>query len=432
MTRYVIVGNSAGGIGAAEAIREVDRESPVTIISEEEYLAYSRPLISEYLAGEKSLREMLYRDEGFYARRRIETRLGQRVQRVNPDGWLELASGERLEWDRLILATGGRPIVPPMAGRELKGVYTFTTLGDAQALARALVGSKRVVVVGGGLIGLSVTEALVKRGMRVHLVELKDRVLSLVLDEVASRLVEERLLQAGVDVLTGLSVEAVLPRASNPDQVGAVALSDGRELGCDLVVVAIGVAPRTELAMTAGLQVNRGIVVDRRMATSVPGIYACGDAAEAYDFLLDANRVVPIWPSAYLGGRVAGLNAAGRPREYPGGTSMNSLNYFGLCVASAGDLGTNGHAGLETITRGAERGRYRKVVLRDDRVVGFVMAGEVEPAGLLLGLMRDGVPVRGFEKALASEDFHLIALPASLRRERLNKLPAVGGNDLPW
>lgn len=422
MTRYVIVGNSAGGIGAAEAIREVDRQGQVTIISDEPYATYSRPLISEYLAGEKSLPEMLYRDERFYQRRGLEARLGQRVRSVDPGGWVELDDGQRLEWDRLILATGGQPIVPPMAGRELQGVYTFTTLGDARAIAEGLAGAKTAVVIGGGLIGLSVTEALVKRGLRVHLVELKERVLSLVLDEPASRLVEERLRQAGVDVLTGLSVRAVLPRAGDAQRAGGVVLSDGRELACDLAVVAVGVAPRVELAREAGLAVNRGIVVDRQMATSVPGIYACGDAAEAYDFMLGANRVVPIWPNAYLGGRIAGLNAAGGSREYAGGTSMNSLNYFGLCVASAGELGTNGHSDLETVSREAERGRYRKVVLKDDCVVGFVMAGEVESAGLLLGLMRDGVPVRGFERALASEDFRLIALPASLRRERLSIL----------
>ena len=424
MTRYVIVGNSAGGIGAVEGIREVDAEGQLVLISDEPHPAYSRPLISEYLAGEKSWREMLYRDERFYERRRVETHLGQRVQRLDLSGWLELKGGERLEWDRLLLATGGRPIVPPMPGRDLEGVYTFTTLEDARALSAGIANARTAVVVGGGLIGLSVAEALLKRGLSVHLIELRERVLSLVLDETASRMVENRLRQAGIQVITDASVAAIAPRSSDPSRLGSVTLKSGPELPCDVVVVAIGVSPRVDLAAQAGLVVNRGIAVDRQMATSAPGVYACGDAAEAYDFVHAASRVVPIWPSAYLGGRIAGLNAAGRPHAYPGGTSMNSLKYFGLCVASAGEITADGDPELKTIAGGIHQGRYRKVALRDGRVVGFVMAGEVEAAGLLLGLMRDGVSVRGYEAALVEKGFNLMALPAALRRERLHKLPS--------
>jgi NAD(P)H-nitrite reductase large subunit len=163
------------------------------------------------------------------------------------------------------------------------------------------------------------------------------------------------------------------------------------------------------------VKVNRGIVVDRHMATSYPNIYACGDVAETYDFVLGTSRLTPIWPNAYLGGRIAGYNMAGRHTEYPGGTGANSLKYFGYPVVSAGTV--NPQDGCEVLVSGQGR-IYRKVVLKDDRIVGLVFAGDIQQSGLVFGLMREGVDVRPFKDALVREDFGVTFLPQALRRAR--------------
>ncbi|MBI2865774.1 MAG: FAD-dependent oxidoreductase, partial [Chloroflexi bacterium] len=303
MPKYLIVGNSAGGIAAAEAIRSRDRIGPLAIVSDEPYPAYSRPLISKYLAGETTEEGILYRSRDFYQKNRIEAHLGRKAVRLDLEGHrLLLEDGQSLPWEQLLLATGGTPIIPRMEGLNRAGVFTFTTLDDARKLESALDPCGRVVVVGGGLIGMSVTEALVKRGATVTVVELLDRVLAALLDEEASRAVEVVLRRKGVEVLTGQTVQAILPDPSG-QRVGAVALSSGVELPCCAVVVAVGVSPRLDLVRDTAIASNRGIIVDRRMATSVPGVFACGDVAEAHDFTTGSNRVIPVWPSAYLGGR---------------------------------------------------------------------------------------------------------------------------------
>jgi len=321
-TRYLIIGNSAGGIGAAEAIRQVDKEGTLTIVSEEPYPAYSRPLISKYLTGERTLDEILFRSFDFYDQNNIIFLPGKKVSHLELDqSTARLENGEQIAWEKLLLAVGGKPIFPGMEGSSKRGVFTFTNLDDAKAIDRFLDNARKAVVIGGGLIGISVTEALIKRGVAVSVVEMKERVLNTILDQQASLMAEEVIKQAGVEIIAGQTVVKVKGR----DTVEKVILDNGDAISCDLVVVAIGVLPRPELALDAQLEINRGIVVDRHMATNHPGVYACGDVAEAYDFVYGENRLTPIWPNAYVGGRIAGLNMAGATAEYPGGTAINSL-----------------------------------------------------------------------------------------------------------
>jgi len=414
MPKYVIIGNSAGGIGAGEAIREVDREGSIYIISDEPYPVYSRPLISEFLAGERTLDGMLYRPRDFYQQNSIEALLGRKVVGIDfPGARVALEGGESLLWERLLLATGGTPIVPNIAGREKEGVFTFTTLEDARRMEGFLEGKTRVVVIGGGLIGMSLASALVKRGVGVVMVELLDRVLGAVLDEPASRLVEGVLREAGIELIMGQTVREITGKSFEEGRVGGVVLQDGRQLSCGLVVIAIGVAPRTELVKNSPVKVNRGIVVDRHMATSYPHVYACGDVAEGYDFVYGTGRLTPIWPNAYLGGRIAGYNMAGKQTLYPGGTAANSFKYFGYPLVSAGMV--NPQNGCEVLVFRQDR-VYRKVVLKDDHIVGLVFAGDIQQAGVAFGLMREGVNVGPFKDALVRDDFGLTFIPQGVRR----------------
>lgn len=424
--KYLIIGNSAGGIGAAEAIREVDKAGSILIISDEPYPAYSRPLISEHLAERYPLEKMLFRPADFYERNNIRTLLGKKVERLDlTEHTIELQNEKRINWEKLLMATGGLPIVPQIKGIDLGGVFTFTTLDDAKAISQFLnqfpKRTARAVVIGGGLIGVSVTEALVKRRVEVTIVEMKERILNTILDEEASALEEETLRQDGVEIITGHTVAKV--SSYSEDVVTSVTLDNGRPIPCNLVIVAIGVLPRTELATDSGLKVNRGLVVDRYMTTSSPAVYACGDAAEAYDFIYGENRLIPIWPNAYIGGRVAGFNMAGVPTEYQGGTAMNSLKYFGLAIVSAGMVAPPDDS-YEVLSKKQNR-TYKKVVLKDGLVVGMVFTSDIEKSGIVFSLMKDRVNVGDFKQALVADDFGLVSLPEKMWRPRLEMPPSV-------
>jgi NAD(P)H-nitrite reductase large subunit len=418
-TKYLIIGNSAGGIGAAEAIRELDKSGSITIISDEAYPTYSRPLISKYITGERSLEQMLFRPAVFYSENDIVSLLGKRVESLELESHsARLDSGQRVLWEKLLLATGGTPIVPTIEGIGKRDVFTFTTFDDAKAIDEFLANAGTAVVIGGGLIGISVTEALVKRGIEVTVIEMKGRILNTILDEQASLIAEEALEQAGVRLITQHTVAEIAGGASTE----GVVLDDGERIPCDLVVVAIGVAPRTELVLGTGIDINRGIVIDRHMATNHPDVYSCGDAAEAYDFAYDTNRLTPIWLNAYLGGRIAGYNMAGMQSEYPGSTAMNSLNYFGLDICAAGMVTPPAGEGWEVLSR-QNGSNYQMAVVKDNILVGTVFVGDIEKSGIVFGLMRDRVNVGGFKQALLADDFGLASLPREIWQERLQTPP---------
>ncbi len=426
-TKYLIIGNSAGGIGAAEAIRQADKVGAITIVSDEPYPSYSRPLISEYLAEKCSLERMLFRPPDFYEKNNIRTILGRKAEQLNiDDHTIKLDDGRKITWEKLLLATGGVPIVPGIDGTGLKGVFTFTTLDDAKAIDEFLnqypARKVRAVVIGGGLIGVSVTEALVKRGVDVTIVEMKERVLNTILDEETSALEAEALRRVGVEIITGHTVGKVSSYLEG--EATGVTLDDGRPIPCEMVIVAIGVRPRTEFVSDTGIKINRGITVDRYMATSSPDVYACGDAAEAYDFIYGENRLTPIWPNAYMGGRVAGFNMAGVSTEYQNGTVLSSLKYFGLDVVAAGMVTPPDGKGYDVLRR-RYGDTYRMVVLKDGLVVGMAFVGNIEKSGIVFSLMKDKVKVDGFREALIADDFSLASLPEEIWRPRL-EMPSSG------
>jgi NAD(P)H-nitrite reductase large subunit len=362
---------------------------------------------------------MLFRPLDFCDQNNITCLLGKRVKDLGlGERTAELESGEHITWEKLLIASGGVPIVPRIRGGDKRAVFNFITLDDAKAIDEFLDNANKAVVLGGGLIGVSVTEALIKRRVEVAVVEMKERILNTILDDQASLMAEEALDKAGVRVITGSTVAEVMGK----QWVTGVLLDSGEEIPCGLVVVAIGVSPRTELVQGTDIKVNRGILVDRNMATNHPDVYACGDAAEAYDFIYDANRLTPIWPNAYIGGMIAGKNMAGIKAEYPGSTAINSLSYFGLDIAAAGIVVPPEGNGYELMSK-QDGGVYQKLVLKNGVIVGMICVSDVEKSGIIFGLMRDRVNVCDFKQALLADDFGLVCLPRELWRERLGMPP---------
>jgi NAD(P)H-nitrite reductase large subunit len=413
---YVIIGNSVAAVGAIEAIRKVDKEIRITVISDEPYSVYSRPLISEYLAGQVKEEMMAYRDPSFYEKNGVTKMLGRTVVSIDSaKKSVKLDNGEEVAYSKLLIATGGTPFVPPMKGLEHKGVQTFINMDDAKKLDAMVSTLKHVVVIGAGLIGLKAAESLVHRDVKVTVVELANRVMATVLDTDAGQIVQNALETAGVEITTGDTVDEIL--GNKKGQVSGVKLKSGKVLDCDAVIVAIGVIPNAKFAKESGVEVNRGIVVDNRMKTNLTDVYAAGDVAEGPDYLNGGVRCLPIWPNAYMQGKIAGFNMAGVDREFEGGVAMNSIELFGVPVISAG-LSNTDSDDLEVLTK-TEVDSYRKIVLRGSTVVGAVFVGKVERAGIVTGLIRDQIDVSSMRDRLLADDFGYIDFPIELRKERL-------------
>jgi NAD(P)H-nitrite reductase large subunit len=419
--KYLIVGASAAGTGAVEAIREMDPMGTIVVVSEEQCTQYSRPMISDYVSGKADVQKIKCRNEDFWKENNAELRLGKKAVALNlKEKTVSLEDGEMIAYEKLLLATGGKPFVPKMEGQDKDGVFTFTTIADAQRLAEKIdsIHAKSAVVIGAGLIGISVTDALVKRGLKVTVVELQEKILSLLLDAKASDVVEKLIRQAGVSFVTGQSVQKIVGTPENEGTVGGVILTKGDQIPCDVVIVAIGVIPRTELIAGTAVKINRGIVVDEHMQTNVPDVYASGDVAEAYDFILNQNRLLPLWPLAVLEGRVAGYNMAGLKTSYEGGTNMSSLKYFSVPIVSIGLANPKDDPALEILVKqDADRNVYKKLVLKNNIIVGMTLVNCIERAGILYNLMKNQVNVKKFKKDLLRDDFNLAVLPASLQRK---------------
>ena len=419
MSKYVIVGASAAGISAIEAIREVDPVGTITVISEEPCPQYSRPMISDFVSGKANLEKMKCRDDHFWEKNTVQALTGRTAVKLNlAERYVTLDGEDRINFEKLLIATGGKPFIPKIEGAEKDGVLTFTTFSDAERLAAKIEKSKKAVVIGAGLIGVSAAEALAKRGLEVTMVEFKDKILSLLLDATASDIVENVIRNAGVTIITGQTVQRILGKPEDDHVVGGAVLTNGDQVSCDLVIIAIGVVPRMELVAGTDVKTNKGIIVDRFMHTNVPDVYASGDVAEAYDFVLNENRPLPLWPLAQLEGRVAGYNMAGKKTDYPGGTSMSALKYFGIPIISVGLANPKDDGTYEILVKlDPEKNLYKKLVLKDNVIVGMTFVNDIERAGVIFYLMKNCVNVKKFKQEIISENFGLATLPSRLRKK---------------
>jgi len=414
---YVIVGNGVAAVGAVEGIRKIDSTGPITVISAEPYRAYGRPLIANLLSGKITEKDVYYRDDDFYASHGVNFLSGKKAGTIEVEKKsIVLEDGTAVSFGRLLIATGGIPFIPPMKGIGGPGVYTFTTLDDAKRLEQAAGKVERIVVIGGGLIGLKAAESLHDRGIMVTVVELADRILSSAFDREAGDIVEKRLREVGIEIILENSVREIV-RAKG--RVKGVVMNDGERRDCGAVVVAIGVIPNKAIVEGTGIMTDRGILTDDYLETSVPGIYAAGDVAEAPDLLLGRKRVTPIWPNAYLQGRCAGMNMAGAKKAYRGGMAMNSIEFYGIPTVSMGVSNPPEEGYAVRRVYEPERNIYRKIVLRDHRLVGAVLVGRIDRSGILTALMTGRTDVESIEDDILNDGFGFASMPADMRKKIL-------------
>ncbi|MFP4250698.1 MAG: NAD(P)/FAD-dependent oxidoreductase [Armatimonadota bacterium] len=420
-TKYLIIGNSVAAVAAVSGIREVDPAGSITLVAKEEHHTYSRPLITYLLGGKVDEEQMLYRPADWYEKAGVNAMLGTEIVSVDPDAHtVETAEGETIGYEKLLIATGGTPIVPPdLPGTDAGGVFTFTSLDDADAIKEYIEerGAQSAVVIGGGLIGLKSVEALLALEIDTTVVELADRMLSATFDETASLLAQKRLREAGVEVRCETTASELL--AEDGRVVGAK-LTDGDTIPTDLVIFAIGVFPATGIVEDTAIEVDRGILVDDRMQATAEDVYAAGDVAQARALLCGTQRCIAIFPNAYRQGEIAGRNMAGDDAAWDGGLVMNSVTVVDVPTISVGVTEALGEDYEVLSELDEDAYTYRKIVLDGDRIVGAVFVGKIDRAGIITGLIREQIDVAEIRDMLLSDDFGLISLPADYRQRVLS------------
>ncbi len=405
---YVIIGNGTAAVACIEGIREVDPDGEIALISSEKYPAYGRPLISYYLLGKVDKGHLNYRPADFYKKNKVKTMLKRTVEKIDPvSKQVVLDGGEAVKYNKLLVATGSRPFVPPMQGLEsVKNKFSFMTLDDAFALEKQLSKDKDVLVIGAGLIGLKCVEGIADRVRHITVVDLADRIMPSVLDIESGKMVQTVLEEKGVEfILNDCAAEF------NQNQV---TLKSGKKLTFDILVLAVGVRPNTELIKDAGGEVNRGVVINAKCETTLADIYSAGDCAEGYDKTIDGKRVLALLPNAYFQGRCAGLNMAGGVSSFVDGIPMNAIGFFGCHVLTAGV-----YEG-ECISR-VTPSSLKKLYIKDGKLSGFILINDIERAGIYTAMIREGTPLSSVDSKLLIEKPQLLAFSREVRDSKLTR-----------
>ena len=408
---YVLIGNSAAAVGAVEAIRRLDTEGSVSIVSNETHHTYSRPLISYLLAGKTDRRRMLYRPGDFYEKNGCRTYLGRTVTEIRPaEKKILLDDSTALPYDKLLYAAGSVPFVPKMEGIEtVEKKFTFLSLDDALALEKALTPDARVLILGAGLIGLKCAEGIRERAGSITVVDLSPRILSSILDGDASEIVEKHLTNQGISFKLGQSIKKLTK--------GMAETSGGEQIPFDILVLAAGVRPNTELLTEAGASAARGILTDCHMQSSLSDIYAAGDCCESIDVSSGESRVLALLPNAYRQGECAGTCMAGGDMRFGDAIPMNAIGFFGLHILTAGTYTGN-------IYEYHSGGQYKKLFYEDNRLKGYLLVGNVEKAGIYTALIRRQTPLDTLDFELVCETPGLMAFSRKFRARELGGIKA--------
>jgi len=400
------------------------------VISEEPYQAYSKPVISHFLSGKITWKQLL--DTGARLAPtgdNLEYLLNRTVLTVDATNHLlEMASGANIPYDRLLIASGAQQKIPPIPGLDAVRTQPFLTLNDAGILNRKIRPGKRALVIGGGLIGLEAAEALNQRGMLVTVVEIMPWLMPTVLDLNAGRIVASNFESHGVEIRTATMVNEISTQA---DGSGLATLSDGSKIPFALSVLAAGVEPRTFVKSIAGLRVEKGIVVDVDGRTTIDGVFAAGDVAEGPDPLRGGLSLNLNWMSAREQGRVAGRAMADSGDQYFGSVMLNSLNLIGCPVITlgisvipdnqlpAGDGSGGSLRYTEIIDTTKQPGVYRKLTIRDQKVVGAVLVGDITFSGTYHKLIRDGIDVGDLGVEMLTGGKRFVQRLSELRKQEM-------------
>jgi nitrite reductase (NADH) large subunit len=399
-TRLVMIGNGMAGVRTLEELLKIAPDLyEITVFGAEPHVNYNRILLSPVLAGEMTLKEIILNDEDWYARHGIRLHLGKKVVRIDRAARKVVADdGTEENYDRLLLATGSAPFVLPIPGKDLPGVLTYRDIADTEAMITAADRHRRAVVIGGGLLGLEAANGLKQRGMDVTVVHLMPWLMERQLDQTAGRMLQRSLEAKGLRFMLEKQTSEIVERDGRVD---SVRFKDGDEIPADLVVMAIGIRPNVELAQAARLHCNRGVVVSDTMQTHDPRIYAVGECVAHRGTTY--GLVAPLFEMAKVCANHLARFGIGR---YAGSALSTKLKVTGIDLFSVGDF-TGGEGTEEILLHDAIGGVYKKLVLRDNRIVGGVLYGDTVDGSWYFQLLRDRQNVADIRDHLMFGQSHL-------------------------
>lgn len=400
MTTYLIIGNGAAGNAAAQAIRRYDPEGTIHIFSRDKHPFYYVPALPDYLAGEKQLSQFTIHALDWYEKNRLDLHLDTEITRIDPDQKVaETRQGEQYSYDKLLLATGGYSFVPPIKGSDTEGVYTLRTLDDADTIRQKAGQSRRVVLIGGGLLGLEAGNGLRKAGLQVTVVEFFPRLLPRQMDVPGAALLQKQLEDMGFTFYLGAKTQEIVRENGGLTLV----LESGERLPADLVLISAGVRPELTLAQDLGLEIDKGVKVDDAMRTSRADIFAAGDLVE------HRGRFYGIWPASMEQGQVAGAAMAGQDAAYEGTVPANTLKVVGIDLMAAGDIDADGQL-PSVVSKDEARKTYRKLVFQDNVLVGAILLGDLRGSKEIQQAIREKKDLASLKPELEGLGFDLSAL----------------------
>ncbi len=395
MKRYLIIGNGVAGARAAVKIREADPKGEIHIFTEESYPFYYRVRFPEMVAGEVGIKELTIHTTAYYESKGISPHLEERISEVHPEKHeVTSAKGKTYPYDLLLMATGGDAFVPPIKGVEKRGTFTLRTMRDAIEMKEFSGNVRQAILIGGGLVGLETGGALLRRGVKVAVIEHNPRILPRQTDPGAAQILQKKMERMGFSFFLNGDSEEVL----GDERVEGVRLKDGRLVEGQMVIISAGVRPNLRLARASGLEIKNGILVNDRMETKRESIFAAGDVAE------HRGRCYGIWPAAQKQGETAGMNMAGGQALYEGTVVSNALKVVGVALTAAGEIDAEGT--LECLVReDREKGVYRKVAFKEDKIVGCILLGDVNGSSEILNAIERKIDVRELKRSILEETF---------------------------
>ncbi len=402
MNHHVILGAGPAGVIAAETIRQHAPNDRITLIGDEVEPPYSRMAIPYLLMGNIDERGTYLRKDANHFVRLNVAQVNARALSVDGQAkTIQLSNGSVLQFDKLLIATGSRPVRPPIPGLDSPQVHPCWTLEDARAIMVLAKPGARVVQMGAGFIGCIIMEALASRGVTLSVVEMGDRMVPRMMGPVAGNMIRDWCELKGVKVFTGAKVEAIVPT----DESVTVRLSTGQKLPADLVISATGVKPCIDFLQSSGVTCLQGVLTDEHMQTSIAGIYAAGDCAEAFDKVSGTTIVSAIQPNAAEQARIAALNMVGQTATLKGVTQINVLDTLGLISTSFGNW--QGVPGGDQVALTA-KGRHLSLQFKDDVLVGCNSVGWTDHVGVMRGLVEGQVHLGPWKEKLKNDPTQLM------------------------
>jgi len=393
----VIVGSGVAGVTAARTIRENDPKAKIFICTDESHLYYPRPKLYGVLSGEAKPQEIYMFSEEWYEKRGIKVHLNKKVLSIETaKKELLLEDRSRVNYDKLLLANGAHSVVPPIKGVEKTGVFTLRSIKDALTIKEYTKKTGKVIIIGGGLLGLEFAASLRKLGQQVEVAEIFSRLLPRQLDQEGATILKDQIEARGINVVLGVKTVEVLGEKT----VSGILLDNGKELSGNLVLISAGVRSNTDLAVEAGIKVDKGVVVDQYLQTSVKDVYAAGDVAEF------EGRVYGIIPAALEQAKIAAMNMLGKEKQvYKGTIPSNTLKIVGIDLTSMGLVNPEEPQYEEIRKIEKEKGVYKKIVLEQGKIVGAIILGDTKGVSSIKKLMDQGIDVTKYKDSLLENGF---------------------------